>query len=496
LNGRQQQADEDGNNGDHHQQLDQREGESRSPQQRSVHLVFLHPRITEGANQPEKTKSNLVCDGYTKYNNTGNGEVLMKAISGWILTVACGLMLTSRIAPAADPPAQWPQWGGPNGDFTAEAPLAEHWPSQGPKVRWRRPLGEGYAAFVHDGKRLLTTLSVGDQEAVVALDPATGETLWEKRWKRLPPFPDLTKEYGPGPNATPLLLGNLVLAIGTCGQLQALRRSDGQLLWGRDLHAEYGRIQRKEEYGFSGQPLTFGGRAIVPVGGDKAAVVAFDPASGREVWRSAPGSVSYAPPALLRLLGKVQYIYFSPDEAVALDPDDGRRLWSFRCICSTGNNLTPAVRCDDEHVWIAGQLDAGTRLVRLRREGDRIVPKAVWEEGKLKQAHWNSHVVQNTLYGGLGGNFQSFLSAVDWRTGRVRWQERAGAVPKPILAGGLWLWLDQDGRLSLARPAPDRLERLASVEVLDHPSWTPPTLVGSTVYLRDRRQAVALDLMP
>jgi hypothetical protein len=35
---------------------------------------------------------------------------------------------------------------------------------------------------------------------------------------------------------------------------------------------------------------------------------------------------------------------------------------------------------------------------------------------------------------------------------------------------------------------------LAKAAVLNHLAWTPPTLVGTTLYLRDRKALVAFDL--
>ena len=41
----------------------------------------------------------------------------------------------------------WTQWGGPNRNFQTEASgLKETWPAGGPKVVWKRPLGEGYSS--------------------------------------------------------------------------------------------------------------------------------------------------------------------------------------------------------------------------------------------------------------------------------------------------------------------------------------------------------------
>jgi len=75
----------------------------------------------------------------------------------------------------------WPQWGGPQRNFMVEAKgLAETWPASGPKRLWSRSLGEGHSSIIVDADRLYTMYSKGAQEFVVALDRATGKTIWEK----------------------------------------------------------------------------------------------------------------------------------------------------------------------------------------------------------------------------------------------------------------------------------------------------------------------------
>ena len=54
--------------------------------------------------------------------------------------------------------------------------------------------------------------------------------------------------------------------------------------------------------------------------------------------------------------------------------------------------------------------------------------------------------------------------------------------------------LDEDGDLALARMSPDGMTVLARATLFETVSWTAPTLVGTTLYVRDREQVVALDL--
>ena len=58
--------------------------------------------------------------------------------------------LCTMAAPAL---AQWPQWGGKNRNFAADAKnLAAAWPEDGPKKLWSRTFGSGHSsiAFVDD----------------------------------------------------------------------------------------------------------------------------------------------------------------------------------------------------------------------------------------------------------------------------------------------------------------------------------------------------------
>ena len=127
-----------------------------------------------------------------------------------------GFFLCSSAAASAQT-ANWPQWGGPQRNFMVEAKgLAESWPAGGPKRLWSRALGEGHSSVVVDGERLYTMYSQGEQEFVVALDAATGKTIWEKSNAAPPKGLDL--QFGKGPHSTPLIAGNLLITVGLIGK--------------------------------------------------------------------------------------------------------------------------------------------------------------------------------------------------------------------------------------------------------------------------------------
>jgi hypothetical protein len=62
-----------------------------------------------------------------------------------------------------------------------------------------------------------------------------------------------------------------------------------------------------------------------------------------------------------------------------------------------------------------------------------------------------------------------------------------------LYADGKAILIDEDGGLALARISPEGIEVLARSPVFQTTSWTVPTLVGTTLYARDREKIVALD---
>jgi enterochelin esterase-like enzyme/outer membrane protein assembly factor BamB len=404
------------------------------------------------------------------------------------------LILASSPGAAAD---EWLGWGGPNGDYTVDAEgLADAWPEDGPPRLWQRPLGPGYPSILFKDDRLYTMYrdAETEEEVVVALAAGTGETIWEHRYG-VEIWDDMSRAFGLGPNATPLIVDDRLISVSIDGEVRCLDLATGKLQWRHDLPAEYGRRSRDEEYGYSASPFTYQGRVIVMVGGDDHAVVAYDPETGSTAWKSEPGGISYAPPTLTTIGGKDQYIYFSPQGAVGLDPATGKTLWSHEMEYSNGNHLTPIVKCDDRHIWIGSQFrTGGGRLLEISGADDTWTARQVWFETNLRASHWTSILLGDYIYGSIGGNRISLLTAFEWRTGKVIWSHRGFHKALCLFADNKLLFLDEDGMLTLAWVSPEKLEVLASTQVTESVSWSLPTLVGTTLYLRDNKTILALDL--
>lgn len=401
------------------------------------------------------------------------------------------------IAPSAFA-GDWLKWGGPSGDFTvATEGLADRWPDEGPPLLWKRPLGDGFSSILFDNDRLYTMYRVAEQEVIVCLDAGNGKTIWEHRYDRTlwPDHDDYRQSFTKGPNATPLLVGDRLFAIGVAGQLHCLNKQTGEVLWQLDLPQKFGRRTRQEEYGFSASPLPYDDFIIVQVGGKDHAVVALKPEDGSVVWNSAAGSVSYAQATLTRFANRDHFVYFSADGVESLDPKTGKKLWSFHVPTLSGNHLTPVVQTDDDHIYVSSQgAQGGGQLLKLADDDGRIVVKAQWSSETLRTSVWTLIRLGDYIYGSSGDQVVSVLTAFNWRTGKIAWRVRGFHMAQSLFADEKLIFLDRSGRLGLARVSPEGFELLDSHQLTDSGSWTLPTLVDGKLYVRNRKEILAVDL--
>ena len=94
--------------------------------------------------------------------------------------------------------------------------------------------------------------------------------------------------------------------------------------------------------------------------------------------------------------------------------------------------------------------------------------------------------------GDFGPAFLSAVNVEDRRHGVAG--SRASPARSCCYADGKLIVLDEDGALGLATVSPQGLKVLARAQILEHLAWTPPTLVGRTLYVRDRKTIAAYDL--
>jgi outer membrane protein assembly factor BamB len=428
-------------------------------------------------------------DNMKAFNSDPEGYVGEHFITAEVVPAGA---LQSAGAPDAGMPDDWPQWGGPRRDFTVlTSGLAPVWPEGGPKRLWERPLGDGFSAIAMRDGRLFTMYRRGDEEVAVAIDAPTGRTLWEHSYPA--PFDDhYQMRHGPGPHATPLVVDGTVFTVGATAMLHALDRETGRPLWSRDLVMDFG--AKVPVRGYASSPLAHGDTLILMVGGEGHALVALDRQEGKVVWHRHDFATSLSSPIRIEVGGQEQIVAFMADVIVGVEPSNGDLVWSHPHVTDWGLNISTPVWGDDGLLFISSAYEGGSRVLRLTRDGGRTVPHEVWANRRLRVHFGNAIRIGDRIYGSSGDSGPAFFAAVDAQTGDIAWRQRGFSKASFLLADGHFIILDEDGVLALATPTPEGLQVHSQVELLDHVAWTVPTLVGTTLYVRDRKNIMALDL--
>jgi len=398
------------------------------------------------------------------------------------------MVLSAGHARAAD----WASWRGPNDDFTVDAKgLADRWPDGGPPKLWERDLGPGYSAIAVVGDRLYTMYRDGDDDVVTALRASNGKTVWEHRYGAKP-REGQSLEFGTGPNSTPLVLDDRVITIGFTAKVRCVKKDDGKLIWSKDLVEDFG--GKVQQFGHAASPVMYKRSVILLVGGEKHGAVALNPKDGSFVWGGEPADISYATPVMINVDGQDQMVVMSSTEVLGMGPDNGTILWRHPCVNRYKNNATdPLWHAERNLLWVATQLDGGTRVLELHQEGGKTDVKEIWFNDKVKIFHWNAVRVDDHVYASIGGNV-TMVAAVDISSGDIEWRERGFHKAQCLYADDKLIFLDENGKLVLARASTNGMNILAQARMTEKVSWTAPTLVDRTLYLRDKNTIMALDV--
>ena len=184
----------------------------------------------------------------------------------------------------------WPQWLGPQRDsHYREDGVVDRFPESGLKVRWRAPLGLGYAGPAVAGGRVYvmdylkaegTVMNnpgapdrLQGKERVLCLDSATGKVLWKHEYER--PY---QISFGGGPRTTCTIDDGRVFALGAEGNLWCLDAQSGKVLWSKDFVADY--AAKSPFWGVAAHPLVDGDLLYCVVGAADGVAMAFDKRTG------------------------------------------------------------------------------------------------------------------------------------------------------------------------------------------------------------------------
>lgn len=421
----------------------------------------------------------------------------------------------------------WPQWFGPQRDGVwREAGLVERFPTGGPKILWRAPLGSGYAGpavardrvFVMDLERdkdeqgqplRATRKGILGRERIVSLSSGDGRQLWKHEYDC--PY---TISYPTGPRTSPLVDEGRVYTLGAMGDLLCLDAEAGTVLWKKNVASDY--KTEPPVWGYAAHPLIDGELLYCLVGGPESAVVAFNKRTGREVWKAlTTQEVGYSPPMIYELAGKRQLVIWLSEALYGLDPTTGRQYWKH----DYPEGMPPqrpavniiTVRAVGDMLFLSSFYH-GPMMLRVSADDKCSV---VWKGISNNPARPDgAHAVMASpvFHEGIGyaiGN-QGDLHAFRAETGEKLWQTYAAVTGRKADCGTAFIVPQADrhvlfndqGDLIFARLSPNGYEELDRAHVLDADGaargreivWSHPAFAHSCVFARNDHEMVCVSL--
>jgi outer membrane protein assembly factor BamB len=401
------------------------------------------------------------------------------------------LLLTAGEKTYQARPFDWPQWQGP--DRTAvsrETGLLGDWPAEGPPLAWTaHKLGGGYSTPDVAAGRVFGMSFREDDEVVWALDETSGKELWSTTIAAA----NHNVGYGEGPRCTPTVDGDLLYTLGVSGDLVCLESATGKERWRKNLPRDF--AGRMMSWGYSESPLVDGDKLIATPGGPSATLVALNKHTGETVWKARVpegDGVAYASAIVAEVGGLRQYVQFLGRGVVGVAADDGRFLWRYnRPANGTANCSTPIFH--DDRVFAASSYGAGGGLAQLAREGDTTSAREVYSTRHMKNHHGGMVLVDGHLY----GSDEGMLCCLDFKSGRVLWEDRGPGKGSIAYADGRLYYRNEGGPMVLVEANPERYVehgRFEPPERSAHNAWPHPVIANGRLYLRDQDVLLCYDV--
>lgn len=392
-------------------------------------------------------------------------------------------MITILFLLCAITPGDWPQFRGSNSDghvLGLATPM--EW-SDAKNVAWKVSIpGLGWSSpVVVDGKVFLTTAVPSDgglSLRTIALDTATGLTVWDREIRAVPTSPDIHPKNSHA-SPTPIVRdGSVFVHFGAQGMAR-LRADDGAIQW---VCTE---LEYPPRHGSGGSPVLQDGRLIVVCDGSSDPfVAAVDAETGRVAWKS-PRSVaarinhSFVTPTVAIVDGTAQVLAPGPDHLAAYEMASGKELWR---VLAPGWSVVPQPALGHGLVIYNHDFDHPELMaVRLGGQGDVTESHIAWRLKRGAPGTPSPLLVGDDLY---FISDKGIASCINARTGESHWMERleGNYSASPISANGRVLFLSETGLATWVKASRDFVV-LGTNQVTGR-TFATPAFSGSALYLR------------
>ena len=383
----------------------------------------------------------------------------------------------------------WPRWRGPSGqgDVVGKGYVDTWSPTE--NVLWSVEVpGRGNSSPIVWGDRIFTNTSYDDgkRRVILCFRRSDGKLLWEAAAPEAKPEQSYMKNGHA--SSTPVTDGKLVYAYFGNHGLMAVD-FDGKLVW----HRSFGEFNAY--HGTACSPLIYKNSIIIyqeQQRGGKSFIAAFDKTTGKPLWETErQARVGWNSPVAVHVDDHDEIIVHSMQKVIAYDPASGRELW--QCKGNTFEVMpTPVV--GHGLVYCSSGRAGPTLAIKPGGSGDVTETNVVWKKERGSPFVPAPILVGDTLY--LINDMSSIVTAFDAKTGDQFWQARLGEAAResfsaaPVAFDGKIFVTNDEGTTFVF--AHGREFQLLRTNSLGEGTIASPALVDGIWYIRTAKHLWAI----
>jgi outer membrane protein assembly factor BamB len=327
---------------------------------------------------------------------------------------ACGLS-------AEAPPAQWPQFRGPNGNSIA---IGQSIPLNfGPEknVRWKTKLPSGHSSPCIWGDRIFLTGNVGTTLKMICLRRSDGTILWERE-RTIPKLATYDHVAGSPANSTPATDGERVVFLFDDFGVVVLDFS-GELKWEKQFPST------GNAFSYGASPVLDDGHIYLNRdGGLDSSLVCLDATTGKERWHAPRPNKngSFCTPYMWSHDGTKQILAGGTGRLEAYDARTGDPVWQ---VTGLPIFVCPSPVAADGMVvfggWTTAHVAGRTRVESVFDEDSGVSPAAMKDpsaffaqfdknkDGKLSVEEFPKSRAQDA-FNYIDKNKDGFVDMAEW----------------------------------------------------------------------------------
>ncbi|MFN9719592.1 MAG: PQQ-binding-like beta-propeller repeat protein [Planctomycetota bacterium] len=384
------------------------------------------------------------------------------------------LTLTVTLISAAFCAAEdWPHWRGPlNNGQSYETGLPDKWSPKGENLLWKKEEFASRSSPVVMNDRVYVVCraypeTTKEGEKTVCINAKTGELIWESVHNLYLTDAPAERVGWSSVCADPATDTVFVLGLGCV--FQCLDGKTGKVIWEHSMSEEYGMLSTYG--GRTNFPVVFEDLVIISgvmTGWGEMAIpahrfVAFDKKTGVAQWLKStklrPEDTTYSTPVFTTFKGQAAMVVGAGDGAVyAFQPRTGKTIWKYQ---ASTRGLNTSLLVDENGIVYGGHAEQNasdtTTLGAVfafdgKVEGEIAEDKLLWKVPKRAVGRSCPVKLGDRVYYVEDG---ATLVIVDAKTGTVVGQKKLGRIMfgSPLAADGKLYIAENTGRFYVLRPS-------------------------------------------